>query len=79
MTMSNHPQRVAHNGGSEILDAVLMRLARGPRIVLSGGVSQDNARQARGPSSYLALTGACASMTGFLTPGCAQARAELTR
>ncbi len=47
MTMSSHPQRVAYDGGSEILDAVLMRLARGPRIVLSGGVSQDNARQAR--------------------------------
>ncbi len=78
MTMSNHPQRVASNCGSEILGAVLMRLARGPPIVLSGGVSQDNARQARGPSNYLALTGARASMTGFPTPGYAQARAELT-
>ncbi len=78
MTMSSHPQRVAHNGGSEILDAVLMRLARGARIVLRGGVSQDDARQARGPSNYLALTGARASMTGFLAPGYAQARAELT-
>ena len=32
------------------------RLARGARIVLSGGVSQYNAEHARGPSNYLALS-----------------------
>lgn len=47
--------------GREILDAVLTRLARGARIVLSGGVSQYNAEQVRGPSNYLALIAARAS------------------
>jgi len=32
------------NVGGEILDAVLTRLARGARIVLSGGVSQYTTR-----------------------------------
>ncbi|MGH3199434.1 MAG: NADP-dependent oxidoreductase [Streptosporangiaceae bacterium] len=69
------------NVGGEILDAVLAHLARGARIVLSGGVSQYNAQQIRGPSHYLALVGARASMTGFITPDYAgrypQARAEM--
>ncbi len=56
------------NVGGEILDAVLLHLARGARIVLSGGVSQYSAQQARGPANYLALIGARASMTGMLTP-----------
>ena len=56
------------NVGGEILDAVLNRLARGARIVLSGGVSQYAAGQARGPANYLELIGARASMTGSLTP-----------
>jgi NADPH-dependent curcumin reductase len=60
---------------------VLARLARGARIVLSGGVSQYNAQQVRGPSNYLALIAARASMTGMITPDHAdrypQARAEL--
>ncbi len=69
------------NVGGEILDAVLTRLARGARIVLSGGVSQYNSEHPRGPSNYLALIAARASMTGFLTPDYtdryAEARAEL--
>jgi NADPH-dependent curcumin reductase len=69
------------NVGGEVLDAVLTRLARGARIVLSGGVSQYSAQQDRGPANYLDLIGARASMTGFLTPDYAgryaQARAEL--
>jgi NADPH-dependent curcumin reductase CurA len=69
------------NVGGDILDAVLTRLARGAGIVLSGGVSQYNAQQARGPSNYLDLIGARASMTGMLTPDYAdryaQARSEL--
>ncbi len=56
------------NVGGEVLDAVLTHLARGARIVLSGGTSQYNAGEARGPSNYLELLGARASMTGFLTP-----------
>ena len=71
------------NVGGEILDAVLTRLARGARIVLSGGVSQYNAQQVRGPSNYLALIAARASMTGLITldyaDRYAQARAELAR
>ena len=47
---------------------MLPRLARGARIVLSGGLSQYNADRARGPSNYLQLLGARASMIGFLTP-----------
>jgi len=69
------------NVGGEILDAVLTRLARGARIVLSGGVSQYNAQQPRGPVHYLELIAARASMTGMLTPDYAdrytQARAEI--
>jgi NADPH-dependent curcumin reductase len=54
------------NVGGEVLDAVLTRLAQGARIVICGGVSQYNAQQVRGPSNYLALIAARASMTGFL-------------
>ena len=56
------------NVGGEILEAVLAHLALGARIVLSGGLSQYNADRARGPSNYLQLLWARASMTGFLTP-----------
>jgi NADPH-dependent curcumin reductase len=54
------------NVGGEILDAVLARLARGARIVLCGGISQYNSRGRWGPTNYLALIGARASMTGML-------------
>ena len=69
------------NVGGAILDAVLLHLARGARVVLSGGLSQYNADETRGPSNYLQLLGARASMIGFLTPDYAgrypQARAKL--
>ena len=69
------------NVGGGILDAVLGHLARGARIVLSGGVSQYNAQRVRGPSNYLELIAARASMTGFITPDYAdrypEARAEM--
>ncbi len=69
------------NVGGEILEAVLAQLARGARIVLTGGLSQYNADRARGPSNYLQLLWKRASMTGFLTPDFAdrypEARAEL--
>ncbi len=69
------------NVGGEILDAVLTQLTRGARVVLSGGLSQYNADQTRGPSNYLLLIRARASMTGFITPDYAdqypRARSEL--
>jgi NADPH-dependent curcumin reductase CurA len=55
------------NVGGEILDAVLTRLARGARVVICGAVSQYNATGAvRGPSNYLSLLVARASMTGMI-------------
>jgi NADPH-dependent curcumin reductase len=55
------------NVGGEILDAVLTRLARGARVVICGAVSQYNATEGvRGPSNYLSLLVARASMTGMV-------------
>jgi NADPH-dependent curcumin reductase CurA len=55
------------NVGGEILDAALTRLARGARVVICGAVSQYNAEGAvRGPSNYLALLVARASMIGMV-------------
>jgi NADPH-dependent curcumin reductase CurA len=55
------------NVGGEILDAVLTRLARGARIVICGAVSQYNATEGvRGPSNYLSLLVARASMIGMV-------------
>ena len=69
------------NDGGEVLDAVLGRLARGARIVISGAISQYNAGQVRGPANYLGLLVARASMTGMLVfdyeDRYPQARAEL--
>jgi NADPH-dependent curcumin reductase len=70
------------NVGGEILDAVLTRLARGARIVICGAVSQYNTTEAvRGPSNYLALLVARASMTGMVVfdyaPRFGQAAAEI--
>jgi NADPH-dependent curcumin reductase CurA len=69
------------NVGGEILDAALASLARGARVVLSGGLSQYNADETRGPSNYLQLIRARASMVGFITPDYEdrypQARAEI--
>jgi len=70
------------NVGGEILDAVLTRLARGARIVICGAVSQYNNTEAvRGPSNYLSLLVARASMTGMVVfdyaPRFAQAAAEI--
>ena len=55
------------NVGGEILDAVLTRLARGARIVICGAVSQYNSTDGvRGPSNYLSLLVARASMIGMV-------------
>jgi NADPH-dependent curcumin reductase CurA len=69
------------NVGGAVLDAVLLHLAQGARIVIAGGVSQYNAARPSGPSNYLQLLWRRASMTGFLTPDYAdrypEARTEL--
>jgi NADPH-dependent curcumin reductase CurA len=69
------------NVGGGVLDAVLLHLARGARVVISGGLSQYNADRPSGPSNYLQLLWRRASMTGFLTPDYEdrypEARAEL--
>jgi NADPH-dependent curcumin reductase len=69
------------NVSGEILDAVLTRLRQGARVVLSGGLSQYNSDHNTGPSNYLQLIEAPASMTGFVTPDYAdqypRARSEL--
>jgi NADPH-dependent curcumin reductase len=69
------------NVGGGVLDAVLLHLARGARVVISGGLSQYNADRPSGPSNYLQLLWQRASMTGFLTPDYEdrypEARAEL--
>ncbi len=55
------------NVGGEILDAALLRLARGARVVVCGAISQYNATAGpQGPANYLQLLVARASMTGFL-------------
>jgi NADPH-dependent curcumin reductase CurA len=54
------------NVGGDILDAALTRLARGARIVICGAISQYNAERVHGPSNYLMLLVARASMTGML-------------
>jgi NADPH-dependent curcumin reductase CurA len=55
------------NVGGEVLDQVLVRLARGARVVISGAISQYNATEApRGPANYMQLLVARASMTGFV-------------
>jgi hypothetical protein len=70
------------NVGGEILDAVLTRLARGARIVICGAVSQYNSTDGvRGPSNYLSLLVARASMIGMVVfdhaPRFGEAAAEI--
>jgi NADPH-dependent curcumin reductase CurA len=55
------------NVGGEILDHVLVRLAKHARIVISGAISQYNATEpVRGPANYMQLLVRRASMTGFV-------------
>ncbi len=55
------------NVGGPVLEAVLARLARGARVVLSGAVSQYNTTQSpRGPANYMQLLVQRASMIGFV-------------
>jgi NADPH-dependent curcumin reductase CurA len=54
------------NVGGPVLDAVLGRLARGARVVLSGAISQYNAGAMAGPAKYMSLLVNRASMAGFV-------------
>lgn len=55
------------NVGGEVLDQVLVRLARGARVVICGAVSQYNATEGvRGPANYMQLLVSRATMTGFV-------------
>ena len=69
------------NVGGDILDAGLTRLARHARVVICGSVSQYNSERVEGPSNYMALLVARASMIGMVifdwADQFAQATAEL--
>jgi NADPH-dependent curcumin reductase CurA len=54
------------NVGGEILDAALANLAMHARVIICGAVSQYNNATVKGPSNYLALLVARATMTGFV-------------
>jgi NADPH-dependent curcumin reductase len=54
------------NVGGEILDDVLVCLARKARIAICGAISQYNETQVRGPANYMMLLVTRSSMTGFL-------------
>jgi hypothetical protein len=55
------------NVGGEILDLGLTRLARGARVPICGAISQyNNTAAAPGPSNYMMLLVARATMAGFL-------------
>jgi NADPH-dependent curcumin reductase CurA len=55
------------NVGGDILDAVLVQITLGARIVLCGGISQyNNTGSIKGPSNYLSLLMNRATMKGML-------------
>ena len=55
------------NVGGQVLDTVLLRLARGARVVICGAISQYNNEQAMtGPSNYMQLLVQRARMEGFV-------------
>ena len=55
------------NVGGEILDTVLLQLARRARIVICGAISQyNNTTPVKGPSNYLSLLVNHARMEGFV-------------
>lgn len=54
------------NVGGATLDAVLMRIARGGRVVVCGAISQYNVGKVQGPSAYLNLILRRARMEGFI-------------
>jgi NADPH-dependent curcumin reductase len=65
------------NVGGEILDAVLVQLARHARVVICGAISQYNATDGfRGPANYMSLLVNHASMTGFVVSDYGERYAE---
>ncbi|CCK25676.1 Putative NADP-dependent oxidoreductase yfmJ [Streptomyces davaonensis JCM 4913] len=54
------------NVGGDILDAVLLTLARGARIIVCGAISQYNSTKPQGPANYLSLLVNRATMTGMV-------------
>jgi NADPH-dependent curcumin reductase CurA len=54
------------NVGGDVLDAVLLRLARGARVVICGAVSQYNSTEPKGPANYMSLLVNRATMTGMV-------------
>jgi NADPH-dependent curcumin reductase CurA len=55
------------NVGGQVLDTVLLRLARGARVVICGAISQyNNEREMIGPSNYMQLLVQRARMEGFV-------------
>jgi NADPH-dependent curcumin reductase len=54
------------NVGGEILDAALINLAWGARVVICGAISQYNNTSWQGPKNYMKLVSARASMTGII-------------
>jgi NADPH-dependent curcumin reductase CurA len=55
------------NVGGDILDAALINLARGARVVLCGAISQYNTTTGiKGPANYLSLLVNSARMEGFI-------------
>ncbi|MGV9454860.1 NADP-dependent oxidoreductase [Streptomyces sp. NPDC003635] len=54
------------NVGGDVLDAVLLRLARGARVIVCGAISQYNSTKPQGPANYLSLLVNRATMTGMV-------------
>ncbi|HEX8073412.1 MAG TPA: NADP-dependent oxidoreductase [Thermoleophilaceae bacterium] len=68
------------NVGGDILDTVLLRLARGARVVICGAISQYNSADGmRGPSNYMQLLVNRARMQGFVVFDYAQRYGEAAR
>ena len=68
------------NVGGEILDTVLLRLARGARVVICGAISQYNSADGmRGPANYMQLLVNRARMQGFVVFDFAQRYGEASR
>ena len=54
------------NVGGNILDAALMNLARGARVVICGAISQYNDPSVQGPKNYLKIVSARGTLTGII-------------
>ncbi|MGH9569338.1 MAG: NADP-dependent oxidoreductase, partial [Candidatus Angelobacter sp.] len=68
------------NVGGEILDAALLNLARGARVVICGAISQYNSTSGvKGPSNYLSLLVNGARMEGFVVFNYSTRYAEAAR